>query len=186
MCAQTPSRRRHRPRKPRGQALAELAVAIPVLFLMLMGGLDATLMIANRMTTASSVRQGARLASELGGLQSNPGATTGQIDAQIVRNVLAVAGGTNFTALREVDIYAPTAPGGVYQLGDPVDQYFISGSSVTPGTITFPIDMRNQTPPNEVSIGVRLLWEYHPPGGIFPKIMQLEDFTVMKATPVID
>lgn len=186
MHASTPSRERRGPRQRGGQALAELAVAIPVLFLMLMGGLDATLMIANRMTAASAVRQGARLASELGGLQSNPGATTGQIDAQIVRNVLAVAAGTNFVVLREVDIYAPTAAGGVYRPGDPVDQYFVSGSSVTPGTMTFPIDSRNQTPPNEVSIGVRLLWEYRPPGGIFPRIMQLEDFTVMKASPVID
>jgi hypothetical protein len=40
-------------------------------------------------------------------------------------------------------------------------------------------------PPTETSIGVRLVWNYSPPAGIFPKNMQIVDYAVMKAAPVL-
>jgi Flp pilus assembly protein TadG len=49
-----------------------MAVAIPVLFFLLMGGFDASLMIVNKMTAGYAVRHGARLAAELGGTQTKP------------------------------------------------------------------------------------------------------------------
>ena len=169
----------------RGQSLAEMAVVIPVLFFLLMGGFDATIMIADRVTAGSAVRQSARLAAELGGIQTNPGATTSQIDMQIVHDALAVARGLTSANVTEIDIYAPSQPDGNYKAGDPVDQYFISGGAITPGTQTFPIQNRNQMPPTETSIGVRLVWNYSPPAGIFPKNMQIVDYAVMKAAPVL-
>jgi Flp pilus assembly protein TadG len=170
----------------RAQSLAEMAVVIPVLFLLLMGGFDATVLIADRVTGGYAVRQGARLAAELGGSQTNPNSTTNQIDMQIVRNTLAVARGLTSATVTEIDIYTPSQPDGTYRSGDPVDQYLISaGGGITPGTQTFPIQNRNQTPPNETSIGVRLVWTYAPPAGIFPKNMQIVDDTVMKASPVL-
>jgi len=175
--------RRHR---RRGQSLAEMAVVIPVLFFLLMGGFDATVMIADRVTGGFAVRHGARLAAELGGAQTNPGATTAQIDMQIVRNSLAVARGMTSATVTEIDIYAPSQADGSYKSGDPVDQYLISpGGGITPGTQTFPIQNRNQIPPNETSIGVRLVWNYSPPAGIFPKNMQIVEYAVMKAAPVL-
>jgi Flp pilus assembly protein TadG len=173
-------------RHQRAQSLAEMAVVIPVLFLFLMGGFDATVLIADRVTGGYAVRQGARLAAELGGSQTNPMSTTSQIDLQIVRNTLAVARGLTSATVTEVDIYAPSQPDGTYRSGDPVDQYLISaGGAITPGTQTFPIQNRNQTPPNETSIGVRLVWTYAPPAGIFPRNMQIVDDAVMKASPVL-
>jgi Flp pilus assembly protein TadG len=170
----------------RGQSLAEMAVVIPVLVFLLMGGFDATMLISNKITAGYAVRQGARLAAELGGSQTNPGATTLQIDRQIARNALAVARSMNAVMLREVDIYAPSKPDGSYTPGDPIDQYFVdSDGSLSPGSATFPIQNRNQTPPSETSIGVRLLWQYSPPAGVFPKNMQMEDYAVMKAAPVL-
>ncbi|TMF53235.1 MAG: pilus assembly protein [Chloroflexi bacterium] len=170
----------------RGQSLAEMAVVIPVLVFLLMGGFDATMLIANKITAGYAVRQGARLAAELGGSQTNPGATTLQIDRQIARNALAVARSMNAVTLKEVDIYAPSKPDGSYTPGDPVDQYFVSSDgSLSAGSATFPIQNRNQTPPNETSIGVRMLWQYSPPAGVFPKNMQMEDYAVMKAAPVL-
>ena len=170
----------------RGQSLAEMAVVIPVLFFVLMGGFDATVMIADRVTGGYAVRQGARLAAELGGSQTNPNSTTAQIDMQIVRNTLAVARGLTSATVTEIDIYAPSQPDGNYRSGDPVDQYLISaGGGISAGTQTFPIQNRNQTPPNETSIGVRLVWNYAPPAGIFPKNMQIVEYTVMKASPVL-
>ena len=70
--------------------------------------------------------------------------------------------------------------------GDPVDQYLISGGgAISPGTQTFPIQNRLQIPPTETSIGVRLVWNYSPPAGIFPKNMQIVEYAVMKAAPVL-
>jgi Flp pilus assembly protein TadG len=110
-----------------GQSLAELAVAIPVIFFLLMGGFDASMMISDKVTAGSAVRQGARLAAELGGSQTNPTATTASVDLQIVRNVLAVAGAITSATITEIDIYGPTEANGVYTPGDDqVDQYLIS------------------------------------------------------------
>ena len=157
-----------------------MAVVIPVLFFLLMGGFDATIMIADRVTAGSAVRQSARLAAELGGIQTNPGASTSQID-----DALAVARGLTSATVTEIDIYAPSQADGNYKPGDPVDQYLISGGAITPGTQTFPIQNRNQIPPTETSIGVRLVWNYSPPAGIFPKNMQIVEYAVMKAAPVL-
>jgi Flp pilus assembly protein TadG len=175
---------RRMPRQ-RGQSLAEMAVVIPVLVFLLMGGFDASVMISDKITAGFSVRQGARLAAELGGSQTS-GATTTAVDNQIIRNVLAVAKGLTSATPTEIDVYAPSRADGSYQPGDPIDQYFISaGGGISPGTMTFPVQNRQQTPPNETSIGVRILWTYTPPAGIFPSNMQLVDYAVMKAAPVL-
>src|SRR6202011_4971449 len=169
----------------RGQSLAEMAVVIPVLVFLLMGGFDASVMISDKITAGYAVRQGARLAAEIGGSQTT-GLTTAAVDSQIVRNVLAVAKGLTAATPTEIDIYAPSGADGSYTAGDPLDQYFISaGGAISPGTQTFPVQNRQQTPPNETSIGVRILWTYTPPAGIFPSNMQLQDYAVMKAAPLL-
>src|SRR5437879_11241866 len=106
----------------RGQSLAEMAVVIPVLFFLLMGGFDATIMIADRVTAGSAVRQSARLAAELGGIQTNPGATTSQIDMQVVHDALAVARVLTSANVPELDIYAPYQPDGNYKPSDSTAQ----------------------------------------------------------------
>jgi Flp pilus assembly protein TadG len=172
-------------RMKRGQSLAEMAVVIPVLVFLLMGGFDASVMISDKITAGYAVRQGARLAAEIGGSQTTS-ATTTVVDNQIIRNVLAVARGFTSANPTEIDIYAPSRADGSYQAGDPVDQYFIAaGGTITAGTQTFPVANRQQTPPNESSIGVRILWTYAPPAGIFPSNMQLVDYAVMKAAPLL-
>jgi Flp pilus assembly protein TadG len=170
----------------RGQSLAEMAVVIPILFFLLMGGFDASVMIADKITAGYAVRQGVRLAAEIGGTQTNPNTTTAQVDQQIVRNVLAVARGLTSAQPTEIDIYAPSRADGSYAAGDPINQYFISsGGGVSPGTQTFPIANRIQTPPSETSLGVRIMWTYSPPAGIFPRNMQITDYAVMKAAPLL-
>src|SRR2546425_12365240 len=99
-------------RKSRGQSLVELAIVIPLLALLLMGSFDASIMISDKVTSGSAVRQGARLAAELGGSQTNPGVTTTAIDMQIVHNVQAMAAGMSSATVQEIDIYAPTRPDG--------------------------------------------------------------------------
>src|ERR1700694_2337415 len=169
----------------RGQSLAEMAVVIPVLVFLLMGGFDASVMISDKITAGYSVRQGARLAAEIGGSQTT-GLTPTVGDNQIVTNVLAVAKGLTAAKATVIDIYAPSRADGSYTSGDPLDQYFISaGGGVSPGTQTFPVQNRQETPPNESSLGVRILWTYTPPAGIFPSNMQLQDYAVMKAAPLL-
>src|SRR5438270_13517978 len=108
--------------KTLGQSLVELALVVPLLALLLMGGFDASILVSDKVTSGSAVRQGARLAAELGGLQTNPGARTADIDMQVVRNVMAMAGGMTSGTIQEIDIYAPGRPDGSYQPGvDPVD-----------------------------------------------------------------
>ena len=173
-------------RGKRGQSLAEMAVVIPVLVFLLMGGFDATVMIADKVTAGYAVRQGARLAAEIGGSQTNPSGTTQGVDMQIVRNVLAVTRGLTSANVQEIDIYAPSRPDGNFVSGDPLDQYLISsGGGISAGTQTFPISNRNQTPPTETSIGVRVVWQYSPPAGVFPQNMRIVDYAVMKAAPLL-
>jgi Flp pilus assembly protein TadG len=171
----------------RAQSIVELAILMPFLALMLLGGFDASILVSDKVTTISAVRQGARLAAELGGSQTNPGLTTAEVDGQIVDNVLAMNGGLTSATIQEIDIYAPTRPDGSYRPGiDPVDQYFVgTGGRVASGTLTFPIRIRKQSPPNETSIGIRLVWKYNAPAGIFPRNMILSDYAVMKAAPVL-
>ena len=179
--------RRPHPNRQLGQSAVELAILTPLLALLLLGGFDASIMASDKATSGSAVRQGARLAAELGGFQTNPGTTTTAIDMQIVRNVQMMTRGMVSAQIQEIDIYAPTRPDGSYQPGiDPVDQYFISPTGgVVAGAQTFPISNRKQTPPYETSIGVRLVWKYSPPAGIFPKNMILSDYSVMKAAPIL-
>src|SRR2546422_4352645 len=123
-----------RPAHKRGQSLAEMAVVIPVLVFLMMGGFDASVMISDKITAGYAVRQGARLAAEIGGSQTTS-ATTSVVDNQIVRNVLAVAKGLTSATPTEIDIYAPSRADGSYTAGDPIDQYFISaGGGISPGT----------------------------------------------------
>lgn len=173
-----------RSRRRRGQSLAEMAVVIPVLVFLLMGGFDATIMISDKVTAGYGVRQGARLAAEIGGAQT-PNCNTQTIDKQIVYNVLAVTRGLTSATVLEIDIYAPSRADGNYVSGDPIDQWTIAGGMPNQGTQTFPCTNRDQTPPNETSIGVRVSWQYSPPAGIFPQNMRLVDYAVMKAAPIL-
>src|SRR3989440_12060319 len=118
--------RQPHPNRQLGQSAVELAILTPVLALLLMGGFDASIMASDKVTSGSAVRQGARLAAELGGAPPNPGATTADIDMQIVHNVLAMAGGLTSSPVSEIDIYAPTREDGHYRSGvGLVDKYFL-------------------------------------------------------------
>src|SRR6202165_2554445 len=110
-------------RKPRGQSLVELAITIPVMALLLLGGFDTTMLIWDKLVAGYAVRQGVRLASEPGGRQTTPTATQAAIDQKIVRNVLAVTKTWGYGTLMELDIYGATRADGVMQASDYQDQF---------------------------------------------------------------
>src|ERR1700720_851266 len=110
------------PRRKRAQSLVELAVTIPVMAILLLGGFDCTMLVWDKLVASYATRQGVRLASELGGRQTNPTATQAAIDQKIVRNVLAVTKTWAYGSLQELDIYGPTSAAGAMQVGDHKDQ----------------------------------------------------------------
>lgn len=166
-----------------GQSLIELAVATPVMIFMLFGVFNTAVMISDKVIAGSACRQGARLAAEIGGAITNPTLTTAQVDQDIVRNVIAVAGSMNYSVLKTITIYSPSAAGGDFNAAtDLYDQFDPSGNTIHSG---FPLTARNQIPPNETSIGVRLDWSYTPPTGFQSFTVNLSEHAVYRAAPVL-
>jgi hypothetical protein len=163
--------------------MVELAVMIPVLVGFLYGLLVTMSYVKDEVTAGYAVRQGARLAAEEGGALTNPGATQSQIDADIIKNVLAVTSrGLVDARLDEIDIYGATAADGTLQGTDLVDKFTGTGSAMS--TQTFTLTNRVQTPPNETSIGVRLAWTFLPKTGFNYPQVAVVNYAVMKAAPV--
>ncbi|HEV2012328.1 MAG TPA: TadE/TadG family type IV pilus assembly protein [Candidatus Dormibacteraeota bacterium] len=171
------------PRKKRGQSLVELAITIPIMAVLLLGGFDCTMLVWDKLVAGYAVRQGTRLASELGGRQTNPTATQADIDKKIVRNVLAVTKTWGYGTLLELDIYGATRTDGVMQGTDYQDQFDGSGNPLAVQTLT--LERRYQTPPDETAIGVRLLWRFTVPAGSFGN-MNFTEYAVMKVAPVLN
>jgi Flp pilus assembly protein TadG len=165
----------------------ELAIATPVLLMMLLSAFNVTVMVSDKVIAGYAARQGARLAAEIGGSQTNPSLTTAQIDADIVKNVLAVATAMNYSTLLEVDVYRPTRSDGSITSGDHINAYNASASPIVGefGGPGFPISERNQIPPTETSIGVRVVWQYVPPTSFASFSIRLSEYAVIKAAPVL-
>jgi len=170
-------------RSQRAQSVIEFAIVSPVLIVMMLSAFDVTVMVSDKVIAGYACRQGARLAAEIGGSQTNPTLTTTQVDQNIVKNVLAVAKAMNYSSLQEIDIYQPSQANGQYTTGDPIDRFHGDGTAW--GSGSFPITSRNQIPPNETSIGLRLLWQFAPPTGLQVFTMNLSEYAVMKAAPVL-
>ena len=173
------------PRKKRGQSLVELAITIPVMSILLLGGFDATMLVWDKLVAGYAVRQGVRLASELGGRQTNPTATQAGIDQKIVRNVLAVTKTWGYGTLLELDIYGATRTDGVMQGSDYQDQFDGNGNPLAGGLQTLTLERRYQTPPDETAIGVRLVWRFTVPAGSFGN-MTFTEYSVMQVAPVLN
>ena len=173
------------PRRKRAQSLVELALTIPVMAILLLGGFDCTMLVWDKLVAGYAVRQGVRLASEIGGRQTNPTATQAAIDQKIVRNVLAVTKTWAYGSLQELDIYGPTSADGAMQVSDYKDQYDGNGNPLGGGQQTFTLERRDQTPPDETTIGVRLVWQFTVPAGTFGN-MTFTEYCVMKVAPVLN
>ena len=170
-------------RSQRGQSVVEFAIVTPALIFFVFGAFVVETIMADQMTAGYAVRQGTRLATELGGSKTNPTATQTQIDQKIVRNILAVTRTMASGSVQEIDIYRVSSADGKLQAGDLVDQF--NGSGTALATQSFTLDKRVQTPPNETSIGVRLLWRYTPPGGSGFAVYNSISWAVMRASPVL-
>jgi Flp pilus assembly protein TadG len=182
MSESSPRATERRGRGGRGQSTIELAVTMPVLVVLLMSVFNVTVMISDRLVAGYATRQGARYAAQVGNGQGI--LTTAQADQLILQSVLASSSNLNFATISEVDIYRPSAADGSYQATDPHNSYDGTGAAIA-GTPAYPVANRQVAPPNEDSIGVRIIWSYQPPTGVYSFTVQLSEYTVMKAAPVL-
>jgi Flp pilus assembly protein TadG len=170
-----------------GQSAVELALSLPVLVVLLMSVFNITVLISDRLVAGYATRQGARMAAQLGNGQ---GVAASQVDQQICQSVLVSATNLNFATITEVDIYKvpSSATGGALQSSYSQDRYTVDSSLTTCTAIapqTYAVASRGVAAPYEDSIGVRILWQYTPPTGTYSVNIALDEFTVMKAAPVI-
>ena len=169
-----------------GQSVVEFALSIPVLLTMLFAMLNIGVLIADKVSAAYAVRQGARLAAELGSGGAS-GLTTIQIDQNVCQAVVASASKLAFAAVQEIDIYQADVGGsttGTFDaVNDPYDNYDSSCNQLAHQN--FPNTSRKQVPPNETSIGVNLKWTYTAPTGYQALSLTLSDYAVEKAAPVL-
>ena len=142
------------------------------------------MLVRRKGTARYGSRQAARPAAGICGSETNhPPATQVSIDQNLVENVLAVAKAMNYSQLQEVLIYNSHDPSGVFNPGtDHFSRFTGAGVQVSSN---FPLSEREQIPPNETSIGVRLLWVYEPPTGFATFTITLNEYTVMKTAPVL-
>ena len=175
-----------------GQAMVELAVILPFMMLLFLGSWTAADLIGDNDTALQATRAGARYAAELGdslpvgqgiaSVCSGAGVSdpdTCTVDQDIISQMLPVVKGSMPNAVvSEIDIYQPGGsgngctfgvagcpPSGVYQSGDLVDVYGISGNTVSsfPATYGYPLGQRYQTHPFEAELGVRITFTYTSP-----------------------
>jgi hypothetical protein len=86
-----------------------------------------------------------------------------------------------FATITEIDVYGPSNANGIYASGDPISRYTGTGTKISSN---FTLDLRNQIPPTETSLGVRILWSYAPPGATGVFAISTADYAVFKAAPI--
>lgn len=148
-------RRRHSGRT--GQAMVEMAIIVPMMMVLFLGGWTASDLIGANDTALQATRAGARYGAELGDIA--PGAinascsatnspATCQVDEDIIDQMLPIVTGKMPNAVvNEIDIYEPsggncgtfaagTCPpnNGAYSTGEPINVYAINGTTITPPT----------------------------------------------------
>ncbi|MGI8609731.1 MAG: TadE/TadG family type IV pilus assembly protein [Candidatus Dormibacteria bacterium] len=193
-----------RRRRGAGQAITELALITPLCLLLILGGYDVSLMGTDTALTVAAVRHGARLASELGGTNTDQISCTGtlaagtslaSIDRPIVQTVLAVTTNASYMGgngagyapaglPEEIDIYRPSQTDGTIDTAnDHYDEYVYTDNFKNRkiGPPPYLLSQRCQGPlPHETDIGVRMIWYYRPANGIPGPSFKMIEYAVEK------
>jgi hypothetical protein len=124
------------------------------------------------------------------------------VDQDIVTTVATIAKGLqNVTSIDEIDIYDPCAVSGSctsassvcsdagniagkYQAGDPVDVYkLVSGAWALQGSAGYSLNLRTQQHPNELAVGVRIVYHFQASAPINFFNAQVSNYAVMCLAP---
>ncbi|MFN2465591.1 MAG: TadE/TadG family type IV pilus assembly protein [Candidatus Dormibacteria bacterium] len=153
----------------RGQAMVEFALAASLMLLILFGGLVAGSLVDAHMVAAGAVRQGARVAAQLGDGTSTH-ENQDQVDRRVIDVVLPTAANMPFSKVEEIDIYQPAKDSdGSLDKSAPYDEWRFSpaqppsAANALKGHQGFPLPQRDGRPPHAGAIGVRMCWRYNPP-----------------------
>jgi Flp pilus assembly protein TadG len=168
-----------------GQSLVETAICAPLLLALVLGTLNLGVYVNDMISAGTASRQGARLAALLGGGKHvSPTPLTSDYDRQIVQDVQAGTSTMAYATVTEIDIYRPTtnADGSYAPVGDLADEY--NGNGSPRSKQTFPLSGRNQTLPNETSIGVRVVWSYQPVSRVGFPATTASQYTVFRSLAV--
>jgi hypothetical protein len=138
-----------RARHSRGQALVEFALVAPILFLLIFGIIEFSLVNAAIGSYNFAAKDAARLGSLLGRTDTNA-------DAQMIALIRSHVVGIAPAQLQEIDIFRSD------EQGDPStgiqDAYDASGNPI--GVPTWPPSMRNDTLIDADYLGVRIVYRY--------------------------
>lgn len=195
-----PASRRDRTRS-RGQSLVELAIAVPIVMLLLLGMLEFGFAFSHHLTLEYATREGARTGAALANGTTEVACTgTSNVDAYIiaaVQRVLTSPGaGVPVGRVSQIRIYKATATGGE---AGPVNVWVpgtgptVDGSALLfnrSGPTGWDPCGRNNTAVNTDSVGVSLVYGYQyitPLGNIMgmvtPTTLTISDRTVMALNP---
>ena len=145
--------------------MLEFALVAPIMLLLVLGVLEAMLLMFSISSARFAVTEAGRIASELG---NNP--TT---DTQVVAAVRStVLGQTNLVQVSEVDIYKLDLNAGTGdQTQDPtyVNRYNLDGTPI--GTVNWLPATRNVTLSNGDYLGVTIVYAYRWKTGLFDSFL---------------
>jgi TadE-like protein len=181
---------------PRGQAMTEMALILPVLLLIVVGTLEFGFAFDHQLTLEYASREGARTGAALSNGDGDAN-TCATIDAQIiaaVQRVLTSPGSdVDMAEIPEIRIYKAGNDG--QELG-PVNRWVYSpgnGPEVDGAALDYEVSSANWLPcnrvsdPNPDSIGVSLTYTYRlrtPLTGFLGFVsLPMSDYTVMALSP---
>ena len=168
----------------RGQAMVELALVLPLLLTVFIGGLVAGLAVDNKVIGAGAVAAGARVAGQLGDGTASPHATNqAWVDNAIVTAVLTQARSMPHASRIEIVIFPGSS--GVLNLNGHHDRWYVDPDTgrptPAPGEQTYPLSERApqrdmQRDPN--FIGVYMKWRYDPPAAGYATRIDMDELSI--------
>ena len=143
----------------RGQAMTEFALVVPVLFLLIMGVLDGSLLMFSVGTARYASAEGSRLAAQLGNVSTT--------DSQVLTAVRNTVGTTQIFTVTEVDIYKLNQNGNGDLTPDPghYNRYALDGTALAP--LTYPAATRNVGNGTSDFLGITIDYTYIWKAGFF-------------------
>ncbi len=160
--------RRH-PRR-RGQTLTEFALVVPVLLVLVMGVLDAGLLMFSVGTARYAAAEGSRVAAQLGNVSGT--------DAQVLQTIRGTVNGTQLFSVDEIDIYKLTqdVQGNLTPDASRFNRYKLDGTAM--GPLTYPASGRNVGNGTSDFIGVTIKYTYTWKAGFFAPLGPLKTTAV--------
>ncbi len=156
----TPVARATRRRRGVGQSLTEFALVVPVLFVLILGVLDGSLLMFSVGTARYAAGEGSRLAAALGNAANS--------DSKVVGVIRDTVGQTSLFQVDEVDIYKLNQDGNGNLSPDPTfyNRYRLDGTPML-SPEPWPAPSRNVGNGSSDFLGVTINYTYNWKAGFF-------------------